>query len=193
MYTYELVITAVIAAIVGAVLYHLIKNRNILQKNQKAEEMLEEAKRKLDKMERDAYLAAKEKLYQEKSQFIKQMRQKESEFNKSSEKLRQKEKELRKLGNKYQEKEWQIAKREQELIRWEQTVQEKEKEVNAITEEQLEILEDLSGLNRDEAKDKLKEEIDLSLLLDLFENATFYKVPVITWCDSKKDVRSIGA
>lgn len=157
MYTYELVITAIIAAIVGAILYHLIKNRKILQKKQKAEEMLEEAKRKLDKMERDAYLAAKEKLYQEKSQFIKQMKQRESEFNKSSEKLRQKEKELRKLGNKYQEKEWQTAKREQELIRWEQTVQEKEKKVDAIKAEQLKILEDLSGLNRDEAKDKLKE------------------------------------
>jgi ribonuclease Y len=148
---------SIVAALLGAVLYHFIRSRNIRQVKEQAKEILSEAQKKLEKMEREAYLSAKEKLYQEKSQFINQMKQKESEFNKTSDKLRQKEKELRKLGNKYQEKDWQIAKREKELINWENKIREIEKEVESLKEDQIKNLESLSGLSRDEAKDKLKE------------------------------------
>jgi ribonuclease Y len=155
MNTFIIIIIGIGVAFFGAALYHLLRYRNIKQKEEKAQDILEEARRKLDKMERDAYLSAKEKLYQEKSQFIKQMKEKEADYNRSIEKLRQKEKELRKIGNKYQEKEWQTAKREQEIIRWEQSVQEKEKEVQRLKEEQIKNLENLSGLDREDAKRRL--------------------------------------
>ncbi len=144
-----------VGLIIGAGVYHLLRNRRIVETEQKAKGLLDEAKRKFEKMERDAYLSAKEKLYQEKSQFIKQMKQKEDEFKSYEERLRQKEKELRRQGHKYQEKEWQIGKREQELIKWERTIREKEKEADRVREEQIASLERLSGLNKEEAKKML--------------------------------------
>jgi ribonuclease Y len=157
MNTFIIIIFGIGAAFFGAILYHLLRYRKIKQKEEKAQDILEEARRKLEKMERDAYLSAKEKLYQEKSQFIKQMKEKEADYNRSMEKLRQKEKELRKIGSKYQEKEWQTAKREQEIIRWEKSVQDKEKEVQHLKEEQIKNLENLSGLDREDAKKRLME------------------------------------
>ncbi len=145
----------ILGIILGATIYHFLRNKKIKEAEQQANNMLGEAKRKLEKMERDAYLSAKEKLYQEKSHFIKQMKQKETEFNSMEDRLRQKEKELRKTGHKYQEKEWQIGKREQELIKWEHNIREKENEAERFREEQISNLEKLSGLNKEDAKKML--------------------------------------
>jgi len=146
---------ALIGVFIGGLIYHFTQSRRISDARKKAEELLNEAQKKQEKMERNAYLTAKEKLYEEKSAFIKQMKSKENEFKSRDERLRQKEKEVRKLGNKYQEKEWQIAKREQELIHWEKNIGDKEKEVDRVKEQELLKLEEMSGLNRDEAKKML--------------------------------------
>ncbi|MEJ2048953.1 MAG: Rnase Y domain-containing protein [Calditrichota bacterium] len=148
---------ALLGLVVGGVLHHITSLRKVNSAERKAKEMLEGAEKKLEKLEREAYLSAKEKLYQEKSQFIKQMKQQESNFSKNEERLRQREKELRKLGNKYQEKEWQVKKREQELIHWEQAISERQKEVDALKEKEIATLESLSGINREDAKKMLTE------------------------------------
>ncbi|MCK5452843.1 MAG: DUF3552 domain-containing protein, partial [Calditrichia bacterium] len=156
MYTFVFIIGAsLLGLIVGVALYHFTQTRKVSEAKRKAQELIEEAQKKQEKMERDAYLAAKEKLYQEKSQFIKQMKSREGEFKNRDERIRQREKEVRKLGNKYQEKEWQVNKREQELVRWEKNIKDKEKDVDELKEQQLKNLEEMSGLNRDEAKKML--------------------------------------
>ncbi len=156
MYTFVFIIGAsLLGLIAGVALYHFTQTRKVSEAKRKAQELIEEAQKKQEKMERDAYLTAKEKLYQEKSQFIKQMKSREGEFKNRDERIRQREKEVRKLGNKYQEKEWQVNKREQELVRWEKNIKDKEKDVDELKEQQLKNLEEMSGLNRDEAKKML--------------------------------------
>jgi ribonuclease Y len=150
-----IIISSLGGLILGGIIYHFLRWRKVAETQQKAQELLEEAQRKHEKMERDAYLSAKEKLYKEKNQFIQQMKSREVEFKKSDDRLRHKEKELRKLGNKYQEKDWQIAKREQELIKWERNIRDKEKEAEQLKEEQIANLEKLSGLNKEDAKKML--------------------------------------
>lgn len=149
----------ILGVIIGVLLYHVTKRRKIIQAEQRAEELLQEARKKQEKMEREAYLSAKEKLYNEKNQFVKQMKQKENEFNTAEERFRQKEKEIKKLGSKYQEKEWQIGKREQELSKWEKNIREKEKGVDQLKEQQIKNLEEISGLNREEAKKLLMDSL----------------------------------
>jgi ribonuclease Y len=149
----------VLGIIIGVSLYHLTKRRKIIQAEQRAKDLMQEVQRKQEKMEREAYLSAKEKLYHEKNQFVKQMKQRENEFNNAEERLRQKEKEIKKLGSKYQEKEWQIGKREQELIKWEKNIREKEKAVEQLREQQIKNLEEISGLNREEAKKLLMDSL----------------------------------
>ncbi|MEJ2634593.1 MAG: ribonuclease Y [Calditrichia bacterium] len=141
--------------VLGAGLYHLLGLSKVAGAEKKAKEIIGRAEKRLEKLERDAYVSAKEKLYQEKNQFLKQMKQKEEEFSKSEERLRRKDKELRRMDGKAREKEWQVRKREKELINWERTIQEKEKAVAAIHEEEIKQLENISGLNRDEAKKTL--------------------------------------
>ncbi len=157
MNTFIIIGIGLIALLLGAGIYHLVLSRRIRQKEQQVQELLKETQRKMEKMEREAYLAAKEKLYQEKNQFLKHMKQKESDNNRTEERLRQKDKELRKQGNKTQEKEWHIAKREQELIKWEKKIQENEKEVELLKEKQIKNLEELSGLSKEEAKKMMME------------------------------------
>jgi len=143
--------------LIGAGLYHLISLKKVQNAQNKAKEILEDVHRKVEKIERDAYLRAKEKLYKEKEQLLKQIKQKEVNLNHLQEKISRKEKDLRRQSNKVQEKEWQIRKRENELIYWEKNIHDKEKKVEELKEEQIKILESISGISREEAKEKLKE------------------------------------
>ncbi len=154
-----LIISAVGVAgiLVGAALYYLLGRKLIRKSEKQAKEILDNAEKKVEKMERDAYIKAKEKLYQEKNQFIKQMKDKESQSAKIEERLRRQEKELRKISNKNQEKEWQLRKKEKELSKFHEKTQVKEREVENIRQEQIRQLEEIAGINRDEAKNKLME------------------------------------
>lgn len=157
MDTFIIILVAIGSVLLGAGLYHLITLRWASSAKSKADGLLSEAQKSVEKIRRDAYLAAKEKLYDEKSQFYKQMKQRESAFSSSEERLRRKEKELRRYGNKVHEKEWQVRKREQELIHREKNLQSKEQEIEELHEQQLQKLESLTGIDRENAKKMLIE------------------------------------
>ncbi len=152
-----LIIAGIVGIGIGFLVAYLIGGSKIKNARKQADSILDEAQRRVQQLERKAYLAAKEKLFQEKNQTLKQLKQRESALQKAEEKLRRREKEVRRLNNKVQEKEWQIRKRENELINWEQTIQNHEKEINEIREKEMEKLEAISGLSREEAKKMLIE------------------------------------
>jgi ribonucrease Y len=157
MNTLIIIGAVLISLLAGAGICQLISRRKIASAERQAKEILEQAQKKVEKMERDAYLAAKEKLYQEKNDFIKEMKQREANLAKSEERLRFKEKDLRRLGNKIQEKEWQTRKKEQEMVNWQKNIQSKENQIKDMYEEGVKRLEEISKLNKDEAKKKLME------------------------------------
>ncbi len=157
MNTFIIILAGIIGIVAGVVIDYLVGFRKLKNSEAQAREILENARKKVEKMERDAYVAAKEKLYKEKNQFVQQMRQKEGAIAKSEEKLRRQEKDLRRMANKNQEKEYQLRKFEKELNHLKQKIAEKEKEVAGLHEEEIKKLEQISGVDREEARKKLME------------------------------------
>ncbi len=152
-----IIAVGVIGLLVGFGVAYVLTRLKVKGAEQTAQAILERAKKAAEKMEREAYVKAKEKLQKEKDQFLRRMKQREEFFSRTEEKLRQREKELRRLKNRIQERESQIHKREQEIIRWEQAVREKEGKVERVLQEQVERLEKISGVSKEEAKKMLIE------------------------------------
>lgn len=147
--------TFVIGLAIGFLVYFIVQKQKVSSAKSAANEMLEQAKRNVEKIEREAYVKAKEKLYSERNQFQSQVRQKESEMSREEEKLRKKEKELRRLENHIREKEGSMSKVQKEIETGKQGVAEEREKLKDIVEKEIQQLERISGLQRDEAKQKL--------------------------------------
>lgn len=153
----------VIVALVGIVI-GILTNRFFLEQKRKnasrnAEAILEQARKNAEKIEREANVKAKELVQRERSQMQKQLKQKESEIERSAEKVRRKEKELRRIENSIRNRESSLSKQQRKLEEYARQLEEKEKQVDEIIEKEIRQLEQLSGLNRDEAKKELIEKL----------------------------------
>jgi ribonuclease Y len=149
----------VIGLAVGALLFMFIGKRQVSEAKHKAKEMVENAKKNVEKIEREAYVKAKEKLHNERNQFQIQMKQKETDTSRNEERLRQKEKELRRLENQIKQREYAIKKHQKENEMVQQRIKTEENKIKALYEQQLEQLERISGLQREEAIQKLKDKL----------------------------------
>lgn len=149
----------IVGLVMGVLAYIIIGKKKVSSARETAAEMLEQAKKAVEKMEREAYVKAKEKLYAERNQFQKLMKEKENETVQKEEKLRRKEKELRRLENHIKQKEYSIKKQQRDNEAAHKKIAEKEKKVQEILEQQITQLERISGLPREEAKEKLREKL----------------------------------
>jgi len=145
----------IIGLAIGMGVYFMIQKQKMHSARSAANDMLEQAKRNVEKLEREAYVKAKEKLYSERNQFQSQVRQKEGEMSREEERLRKKEKELRRLENNVREKEMSISRAQKEIEVGKQKVGEEQEKLKGIIEKEIQQLELISGLQRDEAKQKL--------------------------------------
>ena len=150
-----LILSFVIGLALGLGVYFIIQKQKMHSAKSAANDMLEQAKRNVEKIEREAYVKAKEKLYSERNQYQSQVRQKENEMSKEEEKLRVKEKELRRLENHTREKEISMSKIQKEIEAGKQKASEDREKLKGIIEKEIQQLERISGLQRDEAKQKL--------------------------------------
>ena len=139
----------------GLLAYFVIQKSKLNNAKNAANELLEQAKKNVEKLEREAYVKAKEKLYSERNQFQSQVRQKENDLSREEERLRKKEKEQRRFENHIREKESSINKLQREVDAGKQRIEAEEWKLKDIVEKELKQLEHVSGLQRDDAKQKL--------------------------------------
>lgn len=144
-----------IGLIIGLVVFFVIQKQKISSAKNAANEILEQAKKNVEKLEREAYVKAKEKLYSERNQFQSQVKQKESDLSREEENLRRQEKELRKTENQLREKEFSVNKQQREIESNRRKIAEDKEKIAEIVEKELQQLERISGLQRDDAKQKL--------------------------------------
>jgi ribonuclease Y len=155
-----LIIAALIVGIVlGIVIYMFSAKSKINSAKKTAADILAQAKKSVENLEREAYVKAKEKLYSERNQFQKQIKQKEFEASKTEERLRRKEKDLRRLENQIRQREASIKKNQRKNEEIEKELLEKQNKIDMIIENQVKELEKISGLHREEATEKLKEKL----------------------------------
>ncbi len=162
LHTEYLVVAVVTGFIVGVVL-SLIYRVGLKSKREAMEieiekektKALEETKREAGKIKKEALLEAKDVVYQAKAEVEKELRERRSELNHLDKRLRQKEETLEKRFDQTEKREQELTKRERDYNVKERLIQEKDNNYNLLIREQTQVLEKLSGLNTEEAKQEL--------------------------------------
>src|SRR5512135_118360 len=138
-----------IAAAVGFVIGMLVKRGMAESK------IREDAERDAETKKKELLLEAKDKLYQQRSDFEKEVKDRRGEINSLEKRLVQKEEYLDKKSDQFDKRESDIARKEKDFAAREKTLTEKEQRYEEGLAEQVRQLERIAGMSSQEAKREL--------------------------------------
>jgi ribonuclease Y len=156
--TIYLLIAVSTGVIVGLIISLLYKNS--LKTQQKSIELekkklLEVAFKEAETCKKEAAIEAKDIVYQAKTEAEKELREKRSELNHLEKRLRQKEESLDRKFDQIDKRDHELGKREKDFTAREKMLLDKENKYNSLLKEQTLILERLSGITTEEAKQEI--------------------------------------
>ena len=153
-----LVIVGLVIGAVSVLVFNFFKGNSA---SKKAEHILEKAKRDAEKSKRESVLEAKEEIHKLKLEADKEIKEKKQELKESENRLSQREENIDKRDALFQKREEALDEREAKIIDKQALVQEERVKVEEIKQEQIRVLNELSGISKEEAKklvmDKVKE------------------------------------
>lgn len=167
------ILLVVIGVSVGFGLNVIINTLRETAANKKAELILEKARKDAEKNKRDSILEAKEEIHKLKLELEKEKNEKKQEIKDSEERLLQREKSMDKRDELYQKRETTLDEREEKLFEKQKDIQNEQAKVEELKEEQIKILQKISGVSKDEARklvmDKVEEAMSMEISLYIKE------------------------
>ncbi|MDT8901376.1 ribonuclease Y [Selenomonadales bacterium 4137-cl] len=150
--TFELIIAAVVAGLLGAGIGYYIR-RNIAESKialaeDAAKRILEDAQKASESKKKEALVEAKEEIHRLRTEADREIKERRTELQRQERRLVQKEENLdRKIDS--------LEKKEESLSRKEADLEKSQEKINELYARQLAELERLSGLTSDEARNLL--------------------------------------
>ena len=151
-----LVIGLVLGAIVVSIIYMILNKKSA----NKANKLIEDAKKEADKQKRDALLELKEESFKLKQATDAEIKEKKAELKASEERLLSRENNLDKREEMLQKRDASLDEKEENLLARSQNIQEKENKMDALLKEEMEQLEKISGFSKDKAKSLIMERVE---------------------------------
>ena len=150
----------VLGLIVGAGVLIFINYLKIKDSGNKAELIIEKAKKDSEKIKRDYLFEAKEEAHKLKLETEKEVKEKKNEIKESEERLFQRENNIDRRDLTLQNRENSLEERENNLIEKQKKIQEVTDEMETIKKEQLEKLENISKFTKEQAKDAIMKDVE---------------------------------
>ncbi|MCX5819068.1 MAG: Rnase Y domain-containing protein, partial [Deltaproteobacteria bacterium] len=155
LYNGMLILVLLAALTVGGVLGFMVKQRLSRKKLESCENLsariIGEAKKEAENIKKEAILQAKENLLKVKTEFEKDTRDRKGELDALERRLRSKEENLERRTDLLSQKEIGIENREKAILHRESQLNEKHEHADRILEEQKIKLEQIAGINSEEA------------------------------------------
>ncbi len=148
-----------IGLIVGFVLRYVFAKFDANSVEQRADNIINEAKVKGDAKAKEIIMEARDNAERERKEAEKEIREKKSEIQNTEKRLNQREDNLDRKMDSLDKKEKDLQQKERNIDNREKIIEQKIAEVDQIKNEQKTILEKLSGLTREEAKERLVKEM----------------------------------
>ena len=149
---------------IGTIIFYNIKGNSI---QKKMSSMLENAKRETDKLKRNSILETKEEMHKLKIETEKEIKEKKLELKESENRLSQRESNMDKRDLLFQKREEALDERESKITNKQAAIIEEQAKIEEIKNEQIRVLQDLSGISRNEAKTLVMEKVKESLSLEI--------------------------
>ena len=159
-----LIIVGLIIGFILNIIFNSLREKNA---DRKVENILNNAKKDAEKVKRDSILEAKEEIHRLKMEYEKDLKEKKEELKQSEDRLIQREQNMDKRDETYQKREATLDDRENKLFEKQKQIQDEQVKVEEIKQQQIDLLEKISGISKDKAKvmvmDKVKEQMSLEI------------------------------
>ncbi|HEX2768021.1 MAG TPA: ribonuclease Y, partial [Geobacteraceae bacterium] len=164
------ILLSVVAAVVGFFAGNLLRKKltesKIASTEEQAVKILEDAKRQAETITKEASLQAKDVVYQAKAEFERETKDKRRDQQVLEKRLQQKEENLDKKMNLFDQRDADLTKRDQGLFTKEQNLAQKDEKLNQLIADEMNKLENISGMSAAEAKKVLMESMENEAKLD---------------------------
>ncbi len=155
------ILLVVIGLIVGAVIMFVINLIRGASASKKSESIIDKARKDGEKQKREMILEAKEEIHKLKMESEKETRERKQEIKDLEARLSQREDSIDKRDMLFQKREEALDERESKIIDKQQQLQAEKAKVEEIKQEQIKVLNEISGISKEEAQkmvmDKVKE------------------------------------
>ena len=123
--------------------------------NTEKKKMIEDAVKESESIRKEASLEAKDIVYQAKTEAEKELRERRSELSHLEKRLRQKEESIERKFDLIDKRDHELARREKEYNSKERSIQEKEAKYAQLVKDQTTVLERISGISSEEARQEI--------------------------------------
>ena len=161
------ILLVVIGIVVGSFLVVIINNIRGNSISKKSEKILETTKKEAEKIKRDSVLETKEELYKLKMETERELKEKKMELKESENRLTQRESNMDKRDLMFQKREEALDERESKITMKQTAILEEQAKIEEIKNEQIKVLQNLSGVSREEARILVMEKVQESMNLEI--------------------------
>ncbi len=152
--------------LIGIAIGYTVYRMKLTKVQGASEQIIEEAKQKADKINKDRLYQFKVELQQKRSNFQKELQRKEEKYNRLESQLLKKEKELKREENHLKIKEDRINNKEKKINELEELLYEKHKKVDNVINKQNTQLQRITNLTIEEAKEQLFKNLEKETKLE---------------------------
>ncbi len=159
-----LVLVGLIVGIIVMFIFNLVRKNSAIDK---ANKILESAKSEGDKIKKDYIAEAKEEMNALKIKNEEEIREKKSEIKETENRLLTREESIDRRDENLQKRENLLDEKEKNLQDKQKDIQEQEANVEKIKEEQLEMLEKISGYSKEKARELVLKNVEDSMTKEI--------------------------
>ena len=150
----------VLGLVLGVIVLIVINYFKIKNNENKAELIIEKAKKDSEKIKRESLFEVKEEIHKLKLEADKEIKEKKNEMKESEDRLLQRENNIDRRDNALQNRENALEERENNLLEKQKKIQEATEEMEEIKKQQLEELERISKISKEQAKDLIMKTVE---------------------------------
>lgn len=159
-----LVLIGIIVGVIIIIIFNYIKG-NLASK--KAEMLLDKTKKEAEKIKKEQILEAKEESYKIKKETEQLVREKKDEVREMEERLLARESNMDRRDQTLQNREQMLEAKENNLIDRQKDIQTEQEKVEQIKKEQIDLLENIAGFSKTQAKEMVMKKVEDMMSLEI--------------------------
>lgn len=161
------ILLVLLGLFVGIISMFIVNYLKGVSANNKAEKILEEAKKEAEKIKRDGVLELKEETYKLKLEAEKEIKEKKIEIKESEERLLAREGSMDRRDQTLQNREQMLDDKENMLIERQKEIQNEQVKIEEMKNEQIDQLEKISSFSKNQAKDEILKKVEEMMSLEI--------------------------
>ena len=136
-------------------------------KEKKSDNIIEKAKKEAEKYKKDSILELKEEQFKLKQDFDKELKEKKLEAKELEDRLQQRENSIDRRDQMLQDRENLLSEKENGIIEKQKEIQKLEEKANEIVKEEIDKLQEISGLTKEEAKKRIMARVEETMTKEI--------------------------